>query len=56
METIDEDAERLRAALAYDRLSSYLLDVEPEADLTRVREEILVRLPSGRSSWPWRSR
>ena len=31
VETIDEDAEPLRAALAYDRLSSYLLDVEPEA-------------------------
>jgi tetratricopeptide (TPR) repeat protein len=41
VETIDEEAEPLRAALAYDRLSSYLFDVEPEVDLTRIREEIL---------------
>ena len=38
---IDEDAEPLRAAMAYDRLSSYLLDVEPELDLARIREQIL---------------
>jgi DNA-binding CsgD family transcriptional regulator/tetratricopeptide (TPR) repeat protein len=38
---IDEDAEPLRAAMAHDRLSSYLLDAEPEWDLARVREQIL---------------
>jgi DNA-binding CsgD family transcriptional regulator/tetratricopeptide (TPR) repeat protein len=41
VEAIDDQAEPLRAAMAYDRLSSYLLDVEPEMDLARVREEIL---------------
>ena len=39
--SIDEDAEPLRAAMAYDRLSSYLLDAEPELELTRIREQIL---------------
>jgi len=38
---IDEHAEPLRAALAYDRLSSYLLDAEPELELGQIREEIL---------------
>ena len=32
VEAIDEDAEPLRAALAYDRLSSYVLDAELELD------------------------
>jgi DNA-binding CsgD family transcriptional regulator/tetratricopeptide (TPR) repeat protein len=41
VESIDEDAEPLRAAMAYDRLSSYLLDAEPELELTRIREQIL---------------
>jgi DNA-binding CsgD family transcriptional regulator/tetratricopeptide (TPR) repeat protein len=41
VESIDEDAEPLRAAMAYDRLSSYLLDAEPELELTRMREQIL---------------
>jgi DNA-binding CsgD family transcriptional regulator len=41
VEAVDEDAEPLRAAMAYDRLSSYLLDVEPEMDLARARAEIL---------------
>jgi DNA-binding CsgD family transcriptional regulator len=40
VEAIDDDAEPLRAAAAYDRLSSYLLDVE-EVDLARARQEIL---------------
>ncbi|MFL6251652.1 MAG: AAA family ATPase [Actinomycetes bacterium] len=39
--SIDEDAEPLRAAMAYDRVSSYLLDAEPELELTRIREQIL---------------
>ncbi|HKQ00864.1 MAG TPA: AAA family ATPase, partial [Actinomycetes bacterium] len=41
VEAIDEEAEPLRAATAYDRLSSYLLDVEPDVDLPRIRAEIL---------------
>jgi DNA-binding CsgD family transcriptional regulator len=41
VEAVDEDAEPLRAAVAYDRLSSYLLDVEPDMDLARARAEIL---------------
>ena len=39
VEAIDEDAEPLRAAMAYDRLSSYLLDAELE--LARVEEQML---------------
>jgi len=38
---IDEDAEPLRAAMVYERLSSYLLDAEPELELSQIREEIL---------------
>jgi hypothetical protein len=30
--------ERRRAALVHDRLSSYLLDAEPELELSRVQE------------------
>ena len=41
MEAIDEDAEPLRAAMAYDRLSGYLLDAEPELELARVEEQML---------------
>jgi DNA-binding CsgD family transcriptional regulator len=41
VEAIDEQAEPLRAAMAYDRLSSYLLDVEPDGDHVRIREQIL---------------
>jgi DNA-binding CsgD family transcriptional regulator len=41
VEAVDEDAEPLRAAMAYDRLSSYLLDIEPDTDLARARAEIL---------------
>ena len=37
--TVDEDAEPLRAATAYERLSSYLLDAELE--LARIREPML---------------
>jgi DNA-binding CsgD family transcriptional regulator len=39
VETIDEDAEPLRAAMAYERLSSYLLDAELE--LARIIEPML---------------
>jgi ATP/maltotriose-dependent transcriptional regulator MalT len=39
VEAIDEDAEPLRAAMAYDRLSSYLLDAEPEFE--QAKEETL---------------
>jgi DNA-binding CsgD family transcriptional regulator len=41
IEVIDEDAEPLRAALAHDRLSSYLLDAEPELELSRVSAQML---------------
>jgi DNA-binding CsgD family transcriptional regulator/tetratricopeptide (TPR) repeat protein len=37
--TVDEDAEPLRAATAYERLSSYLLDAELE--LARIKEPML---------------
>ena len=37
--TVDEDAEPLRAAMAYERLSSYLLDAELE--LARIMEPML---------------
>ncbi|HYJ73213.1 MAG TPA: response regulator transcription factor, partial [Actinomycetota bacterium] len=39
IEAIDEDAEPLRAATAYERLSSYLLDAELE--LARIKEPML---------------
>jgi DNA-binding CsgD family transcriptional regulator len=41
VEAIDQDAEPLRAAMAYDRLSSYLLDAEPELELARLGEQML---------------
>ncbi|HEY6709887.1 MAG TPA: AAA family ATPase, partial [Actinomycetota bacterium] len=41
IEVVDEEAEPLRAALAYDRLSSYLLDAEPEVEITRLDEQML---------------
>jgi DNA-binding CsgD family transcriptional regulator/tetratricopeptide (TPR) repeat protein len=41
VEAIDEEAEPLRAAMAHDRLSSYLLDIEPDTDLVGIREQIL---------------
>ena len=47
VEALDEDAEPLRAALAYDRLSGYLLDAEPELELARVEEQMLAA--SGRA-------
>jgi DNA-binding CsgD family transcriptional regulator len=47
VEALDEDAEPLRAALAYDRLSGYLLDAEPELELARVEEQMLTA--SGRA-------
>ncbi len=47
MEAVDEDAEPLRAALAYERLSGYLLDAEPELELARVEEQMLAA--SGRA-------
>jgi DNA-binding CsgD family transcriptional regulator len=37
--TVDEDAEPLRAAMAYERLSSYLLDAELE--VARIKEPML---------------
>jgi DNA-binding CsgD family transcriptional regulator/tetratricopeptide (TPR) repeat protein len=48
VEELDEDAEPLRAALAYDRLSGYLLDAEPELELARVEEQMLAA--SGRAA------
>jgi DNA-binding CsgD family transcriptional regulator/tetratricopeptide (TPR) repeat protein len=41
IEEVDEDAEPLRAALAYDRLSGYLLDAEPEVQMARLDQEML---------------
>ena len=55
VEAIDEDAEPLRAAVAYDRLSGYLLDVEPEADLARIREQILAASRAGGRAGPGRA-
>jgi DNA-binding CsgD family transcriptional regulator/tetratricopeptide (TPR) repeat protein len=39
VETIDEDAEPLRAAMAYERLSSYMLDAELE--IRRIEDQML---------------
>jgi DNA-binding CsgD family transcriptional regulator len=41
IEVVDEDAEPLRAAMAYDRLSGYLLDVEPEVELAHLDQQML---------------
>jgi DNA-binding CsgD family transcriptional regulator len=41
IEAIDEDAEPLRAALAYDRLSGYLLDAEPEVEIAQLDRQML---------------
>ena len=58
--TVDEDAEPLRAATAYERLSSYLLDAELE--LARIMEPMLaasrraVELVPGQPATPLRAR
>jgi DNA-binding CsgD family transcriptional regulator len=41
IEVVDEEAEPLRAALAYDRLSGYLLDAEPEVEVVRLDQQML---------------
>ena len=41
IEVVDEDAEPLRAAVAYDRLSGYLLDAEPEVEIVRLDQQML---------------